>query len=162
MYKTKLIKMYKTKQCTNTSVSTCSGWAKWSPFLHLPDVWHNTHQFADLLLPVRSWSGSGSNHSGSLIVSEFLYASLSCHYVAHLKFPHKKKIKHSTTDFFFSSWLFFHWCTTEFPKIRLLRKQSANIWTLFPSDPPPQPQIQNSEFTCLQRKVCVFLLLSNL
>lgn len=136
--------MYKTKQCTNTSVSTCSGGVKWSPFLHLPHVWHNTHQFADLFLPVWGWSGSGSNHSGSLIVSEFLYASLSCHYVAHLKFPHRKKIKHSPTGFFFSLQLFFHWCSTEFLKIWLLRKEFANIWTLFPSD--SLPQSQNTEF----------------
>lgn len=87
-------------QCTNTSASTCSGWAKLSPFLQLPHIWHNTYQFADLFLPVWGWSGSGSNHSGSLIVSEFLYASLSCHYVAHLKFPHRKIIKHSPTGFF--------------------------------------------------------------
>lgn len=99
-----MIKMYKTKlipcvQCTNTSVKTCSGWAKLSPFLQLPHIWHSTHQFADFFLPVWGWSGSGSDHSGSLIVSEFLYASLSCHYVAHLKFPHRKKIKCSPTTF---------------------------------------------------------------
>lgn len=155
--------MYKTKQCTNTSVSTCSGGVKWSPFLHLPHVWHNTHQFADLFLPVWGWSGSGSNHSGSLIVSEFLYASLSCHYVAHLKFPHRKKIKHSPTGFFFLAYSFFFTDALQnFSKSGFSEKSLPTFEPFFPLTPFPSPKIQNSEFTCLQRKVCVFLLLSNL
>lgn len=81
-------------KCTNQSVSA-NRREKISPLFYLTLLWFQeiTHQFANLFLTVRCWSGSCSNHSGSLIVSEFLYASLSCHYVAHLKQPHTKEGK---------------------------------------------------------------------
>lgn len=99
--------------------------------------WGNTYQFADLFLTVRCWSGSCSNHSGSLIVGEFFDASLSCHYVAHLQIPNTKLKRTKPTQLWlhptstalhsFSSWL--------------LTKQFVNSLAFFPSWPHPQSTV---------------------
>lgn len=138
------------RKCTNQSVSA-NRREKISPLFHLTRLRFQeiTHQFADLLLTVRCWSGSCSNHSGSLIVSEFLYASLSCHYVAHLKYPHteegkknqiatKQKTMQLAFGLFFG--VFFCCCCT----IQFLKLGTPKTLSTFqcPLDSPP-PRSQN-------------------
>ena len=115
---------------------------KSSPLLRFTHLWQNTHQFTDLFLTVRCWSGSCSNHSGSLIVSEFLYASLSCHYVAHLKYPHTKEVKnHNATVFCFFGF-FFHCCTTKFLKLATQKTSLSTFEPFFLWPPSPIHRIQ--------------------
>lgn len=120
--------------------------------------WGNTYQFADLFLTVRCWSGSCSNHSGSLIVGEFFDASLSCHYVAHLQDPQHEVKKNQTNTTLTSPHLN---CFTQF--LELTSHQTVCQQLSFFSILTTSPEYSIiSKLTDLKRKVGVLLLLPNL